>query len=86
MDKLLAFAVFDNAAQAFNRPFFVQARGMAVRSFADECRRAAADNPMYAHPQDFSLFFVGFYDERQGRLEGLEVLERVATAADYKEV
>lgn len=68
MAKLLAVAVRDSAAGAFNRPFFVPAAGMALRSFEDEVNRQAADNPMFNHPDDFELYHVGFFDEENGDL------------------
>lgn len=66
MAKLQVVAVFDSAIQAFNRPFFVPAIGMAVRSFADEVNRNAPENPMYAHPDDFWLSHLAEFDEESG--------------------
>lgn len=66
MAILVAVAVFDTAVGAFNRPFFVQALPVAVRSFTDEVNRAEKDNPMYQHPSDYQLWYVGNYDEETG--------------------
>lgn len=66
MSKLLCVAVFDSAVQAYNRPFFVPARGLAVRSFTDEVNRKAPDNVMNAHPGDFDLVLLGTWDEGEG--------------------
>lgn len=60
-------AVYDSAAQAFNRPFFVPAVGMALRSFSDEVNRQAEDNPMNRHPDDYELFQLGEFDDASGR-------------------
>lgn len=83
MASLKVIAVFDKAIDAFNRPMFVPAVGLAVRSFQDEIAREAPDNPMFAHPQDFSLFLLGEYDESSGRFTCLDVPERVAEASSF---
>ena len=56
--KLLACSVFDAAVGAYGRPFFVQTKGVAVRSFMDEVSRPShPDNPnmVGTHPDDFAL-------------------------------
>lgn len=80
MAILSAVAVRDEALQAFNRPFFVNTLGMAIRSFEDECNRDAPDNPMVKHPKDFSLWHVGSYDEDTGRMVALDVPVRLCDA------
>lgn len=69
MPKLIVCAVMDRAVQTFNRPFYVPAVGAATRSFMDEVNRAAADNPMYAHPDDFELWRLATYDDETGLFE-----------------
>ncbi|WNK12796.1 MAG: nonstructural protein [Microvirus sp.] len=59
-------SVRDGASGAFGRPFFVHARGQAIRSFTDEINRSAADNEMNRHPEDFDLFFIGTFDDSNG--------------------
>lgn len=71
MTTLIAVAVRDSAAGAYNRPFFVPAAGMALRSFEDETNRADPQNPMHAHPEDFELYHIGFFDEETASLTAL---------------
>lgn len=59
-------AVKDSAAETFGQPFFVSAVGAAVRSFQDEVNRSAADNPVYQHPEHFSLWRLGTFDDVSG--------------------
>lgn len=59
-------AIYDSASQMFGRPFFVQVTGMAVRSFGDEVKRADAQNDLYKHPEDFSLYHLGTFDDSIG--------------------
>lgn len=66
MNKLCVVGVFDSAVQAFGRPIFCPAIGAAVRSFTDEVNRAAPDNQMHQHPDDFVLWELAQFDEENG--------------------
>jgi hypothetical protein len=85
MAKLVVCAVRDAALQAYARPFFVPTKGVAMRSFRDEVKRKAEDNPMHQHPEDYELFALGTFDEASGVFE-LEGFERLARAVDVMEV
>jgi len=68
--NLLIVSVRDGASGAFGRPFFVTARGQAIRSFQDEVNRAAPDNDLHKHPEDFDLYCLGAFDDNEGRIVG----------------
>lgn len=68
MNKLLAFAVYDSKAEAYLRPFFAEAKGLAVRSFQDAVNDEKS--PMCAHAADYTLFHVGSFDPVTGIVEG----------------
>lgn len=80
MAILLAVSVRDEALQAFNRPFFVNSLGFAMRSFEDEVNRQGEDNAMRKHAKDFSLWHVGNFDEETARLVSLDVPIRLCNA------
>lgn len=65
-------SVYDRAAATYGRPLFAAAVGAAMRSFQDEVNRAAEDNPMYKHPEDFDLVQIGTFDDQSGRLAAIE--------------
>lgn len=67
--KRVVCAVRDRASDTFGSPFYVVARGQAIRNFADEINRSAADNQLYMHPEDFDLYELGFYDDDTGLFE-----------------
>lgn len=67
--KLVMCAVRDAATEMFGRPFFVQSRAVAVRSFRDEVRRGDAQNDLHNHPEDFTLFELGSFDDSTGVFE-----------------
>lgn len=85
---MLAFSVFDKKASSFATPFFVQTRGVAMRSFSDlanDQRSVVAQ-----HPEDFALYEIGNFDETGGVLlhrvnEGGEALPPlfIAEASDF---
>lgn len=65
---LQTVAVYDKAAAAYMRPFFVPSLGTAVRSFEDEAKREDENNPMFKHPSDFELWHIGEFDDVSGAL------------------
>lgn len=64
--KMIVVSIKDRAADAFGRPFYVPSVGVAIRSFQDEVNRAAEDNQMYQHPDDFDLYDLGSFDDNTG--------------------
>lgn len=78
--KRVVCAVFDAAVQVYGQPFFVRAMGEAMRSFADEVNRKAADNNLAMHPEDFHLSVLAVFDDETGQFsvpdEGIRVLSR----------
>lgn len=64
---LIVLSVYDRAAQAYGRPLFMPAVGVAVRSFTDEVNREDAQNDMFKHPEHFELFELGSFDDSSGR-------------------
>lgn len=63
------FSVFDSKASFFGQPFVDQSEASAIRNFADAC--ADGSNPAnlwHKHPEDFSLFQVGEFDNLSGEM------------------
>lgn len=85
--KQIVCSVFDSAAQVFGRPFFVVAKGQAVRSFTDEVQRQAPDNELARHPEDFTLYAVAEFDDAYGSFNAFqpEVLIRGKDCVPSKE-
>jgi hypothetical protein len=76
--NLNAYSVYDNKALIYNVPFFTSTDGQAVRMFAD-----LANDPSTGvgrHPSDYSLFFIGSYDDQKGALVAESPLRHVADA------
>lgn len=71
-------AVRDFAMMAYAPPIFVPSKGVAIRSFADECNREDQNNNLNMHPEDFELHCLAMWDEDSGVFTspGVEVLCR----------
>jgi len=65
--KQLVVSVHDSASGVFGRPFYVVARGQAIRSFSDEVQRVAPDNELNKHPSDFTLYELAEFDDVSGQ-------------------
>lgn len=77
--KLNIYTIFDTASGAYMRPFFLQSDGQAIRSFTDIA--TDADHEIGRHPEDYTLFRIGIYDDNRGELIP-EVKESLATALE----
>lgn len=71
--KMIVCSIKDRAADAYGRPFYVPAVGVAIRSFQDEVNRASDESQIYQHPDDFDLFELGAFDDSTGTFELYEV-------------
>jgi hypothetical protein len=77
--RLNVYSIFDVAAGAYARPFFLQSDAQAMRMFGDVA--VDAEDPIGQHPEDYSLFRVGHWDDNKGSLVG-EPPECLATALE----
>jgi len=65
--KCKVFAVYDSKVEAYLKPFFMQTKGEALRSWEDVVND---DKTMFhKHPEDFTLFEIAEYYEDNARFE-----------------
>ncbi len=62
------YSIYDTAVGAYMRPFFSQADGDATRMFSDLCMDA--EHPVGRHPEDYSLFRLGGFNDQDGKVIG----------------
>lgn len=63
------YSVFDFKTAVFGRPFTDQSDNSAIRNFADAVNDSSNPNNLWhKHPEDFSLFLVGDFDDENGEL------------------
>ncbi len=58
--------IFDGKAEAYTQPMFFQSTGQAVRSFSDAVNDGESN--FSRHPEDYTLFCLGEWDERSGKI------------------
>ena len=78
--KLQAYTIFDKAAKAFNTPFFMHNKALAIRAFGDNVN-AKDENNISKHPEHFALMHIGEYDDASGKFSPIDP-ELVATAIE----
>jgi len=64
--KQLVFSIYDEKAEAFYPPFFLQTTGMAIREITD-CVNDLT-HKFGAHPADYTLFQLGEFDNITGEI------------------
>lgn len=76
----LIVSIYDAAATTFSLPMYMVTKGAAVRSFSD----AVGDDksPFCAHPEDYTLFALGTFDDTSGEFVTLSAPEKVITAVE----
>ena len=72
------FSVFDSKAQAFMTPFVEQSPGTSSRAFEAACNEQG--HIFNAHPEDFTLFYIGDFDDATASIETLKAPEAIAAA------
>lgn len=74
------YAIKDKATEAFHNPFFVRARGIAMRMFMDETKNEQSQ--INKHPDDFELHYIGDFNDETGQIQQTNGTELIAKASD----
>lgn len=77
--KHFMYSVFDRASGIYERPFCARSDMEAMRSFSDIA--VSKDHPIGQHPDDYTLFRVGTYDDNKGQIVG-EASEKIINGAE----
>ncbi len=78
--KLIAFTLYDEKAECFAHPFFVSAIGLATRMLATWVK--TPDTMISKHPEDFTLYHVGYWNDSEAKFENLKTPKFIAKATD----
>lgn len=63
------YSILDSKAASFGVPHFSQTDSSAIRTFSDAVNDPSNPNNQWnRHPEDFSMYFVGEFDEETGEL------------------
>ena len=77
------YAIHDLKAEAYLKPFFAEADGLAIRMFQE-----AANDPehgFHKYAEDYTLFAIGVWDERAGVVHA-STQKPLGTAIQYRDL
>ena len=75
------YAVRDKKTETFMTPVFQQTKGAAIRSFTD-AMQSKEQNNLNQHPEDYSLYEVGKWDDQKGVIISQAEPEQLITGLD----
>lgn len=79
--KLYAFSIRDSRGEVYNTPFFARAMGEAERNFEQLCNDEKST--VHAYPEDFSLYFIGEFDDQTGLMIPLKEPQHIVKAVNH---
>lgn len=87
--KVNVYSVFDSKLAVFELPFFMGTDPAAIRGFTDAVNDSRPENPYLKwnrHPEDYSLYRVGEFDDSIGKLIGINPMSLLTASAifDFK--
>ncbi|AXH76083.1 MAG: nonstructural protein [Microviridae sp.] len=74
------FSVYDSKGCFFGRPFFEDTELAGIRVFSDAVADNNPNNMWHRHPEDYSLFTVGEFDNFNGKITP-HLLKNLVTAS-----
>lgn len=77
--KLSGYTIYDFKALTYHSPFFCVADGVATRMFSDLVNDRQSN--ISRHPTDYSLWYIGEYDDRAGAMVPASPLRHVIDGA-----
>lgn len=76
------FTIYDSKVEAYLPPFHFRSRGEALRNFIDACNDPQQN--LFSHPEDFTLFALGEFDDGNAEYTLLKTPEPIAKAIECK--
>lgn len=77
------FSIYDSKAEVYWSPRFYLNAGVALREFSDAAQARNGDNELSAHPEDYTLFEIGDWDENTGELRTYPSKVALGVALEY---
>ena len=75
------FSIRDSKAEAFNTPIFLATEGQAIRMFDYMCNKP--DSTIAMHPEDYTLFALGEFNDITGLVEALPTPKSLGLAVEF---
>lgn len=77
------FSIYDSKGEVYSTPRFELNAGIALRAFADAAVALNGENAISQHPEDYTLFEIGNWDERLGEWIGYDAKLALGVALEY---
>jgi len=61
------FSIYDSKIEAYLPPFFMQTKAASIRAITDTMQDQ--QHPFSKHPEDYTLFFLGTYDDNNSKFD-----------------
>lgn len=74
--KLRIYTVYDCKGLFYGPPFYSQTDGSALRAFSEVVNDPST--PIGRHPRDYSLFFIGEFDDQHGEVLSVAPKQHIA--------
>lgn len=75
------YSIYDEKVEAYGQPFFAPTNPAAIRMFTD--LTMDHNSSVSRHPQDYTLYQLGTYDDSTGKLESFENAVNLGRANEY---
>ena len=82
--KTTMYPIYDSAAQAHLSPMFFHNDGIAIRWFSDGINNEDKQNNLFNHPEHFTLFKVGTFDDKLCQFELLDTPVSLGIGVGFK--
>lgn len=69
--KMSMFGIYDEKSLSYGTPFFQPQVGQGMRTFSDLAKDAQSS--ISKHPEDYSLYHLGDYDDFTGKIVSFDV-------------
>lgn len=76
------FSVYDSKVEAYLQPFFSPSNGAALRAFTDIVNDP--NSQFSKHPEDYTLFVIGEYNDETAKISSLSALQSLGLALEFK--
>lgn len=73
--KTLLFVIYDSKAEVYGKPFHLLNQSVAMRTALD--LRSDKTTEIARHPEDFTMFHIGEYDDSTGQVTQMKSMDVV---------
>lgn len=78
---LRIYTVYDSKVEAYMSPFYCRTDGEAIRAIVAQVRNP--EHSFSKFPEDYTLFFMGEFDDQKGRLDPATAPKALGTLLEW---